>query len=163
MNGTRSLVAALAALVLLAGCMGNPTRGRIASPDHFNGVWEGPARIIVCPCDQESLTVHLRILPSGYVMGRIGGAALRRAYISRNEGWQGRFYSRQADYVLRGRLEGQLVEGMVLEEGSIAMPVFFEEGVLRGEVHAREANGIEPSESYLFSATDMRLVRISDR
>ena len=162
MNATRSLVAALGAMLLLAGCMGNPTRGRIIPPDHFNGVWEGRARIIVCPCDQESLTVKLRILPSGYVMGQIGGASLRRAYISRNDGWQGRFYSREADYVLRGRLQGELAEGMVLQEGAVVMPMFFEEGTLRGEVHAREANGFEPSESYLFSATDMRLEKVSD-
>ena len=157
-----SLVAVFGAVLYLTGCMSNPTRGRIPAPQPFHGIWDGQARIIVCPCDQETLHVNLRVLPSGYVMGRVGEAALRRAYIAQNEGWQGRFFSRDANYLLKGRLVGRLADGMELEEGTIVMPLYLDDDVIHGEVHAREGNGDEISESFLFSATDMNLRKVAD-
>lgn len=99
----------------------------------------------------------LRILPDGNVMGKIGGASIRRGYLTENRGWLGRFAYEDTNYLITTNLTGTLTEGTDIKWGSAAIPLRVDDGVLRGEIHVRTNNDDEDASAVQFSATDMEL------
>ncbi len=157
------LLAVFAAVLGASGCAllnRDLTPGKVSAPKELLGVWEGTARVIVSTYTNnhdDSIAVRLRILPGGDVMGSIGDASLRRAYLTENRGWLGRFYSEDTNYMISANVVGELIGGTDIEWGSAAIPLNLRDGLISGEIHIRGQDTIDDADAVQFSATDMEL------
>ena len=146
----------------VGGCSSGIIQQKSNVPDEFQGVWRGQARMLVArDGTQDTVAISLRILSSGRVVGRVGGASLRGAHLAENDTWLGRFSYEGADHIIVSRFSGEIVEGLALTNGMASIPIALRNDTVLGEIHLRE-NEEQDLNGTVFSATDMHLRRITD-
>jgi hypothetical protein len=140
------LIVGLAAT--LVGCKKTP----VAPPASMVGQWEGKADIAVNWCSAKQLGVSLAINQNGSVVGKVGDATLKEAYIYPNPGRPPKGLMIQTKYVIEAGLEGPLVAAEGIQRPDICIPVevtrdgrlagaFMTSGSETGEISERMFSG----------------------
>jgi hypothetical protein len=111
------LIVGLAAT--LAACKKAP----VAPPASMVGHWEGKAEIAVNWCLAKELVVSLTINGNGSVVGKIGDATLKEAYIYPNPGRLRQGATMQTKFVIEADLDGPLVAAEGIQRPDICIPV----------------------------------------
>ena len=127
-------------------------------PPAMNGSWSGDAKIIVTWCKQEKLPLQLTIRNDGTVSGRIGDAVLKDGKLARNRGWIGRKLNIKTDYIITGRMVGEVVAAEKIARNSVSMPINFQNGQITGGLHTNGSKAGGKSAMKL-SASDLKLER----
>ncbi len=100
----------------------------------LTGKWQGQARLSLPWVRQDNLKVHLEILPGGAINGKIGDAVLKDGLIARERGWLEKSVSVGTDYLVTGRLIGNVVKCDGIHRQSVEIRLDFKDGRLVGEV-----------------------------
>ncbi len=119
----------------------------------LTGKWEGRAGVALPWITQDSLAVFIEIHPDGGVVGKIGDALINDGLISRGRGWMEKSIRVGSDYVVSGRLAGNIVECDGIHRQSVEIRLDFRDGQLKGEV---ETSGFE------FGGGDRMVLRASN-
>jgi hypothetical protein len=154
---------AIAISSVAVGCAplsGNPLPEKLPPSTELIGEWTGKAKVIVSSVSRDSITVFLKILPRGDIMGRVGDAPIRRAYVAKNDGWVGRFFNTSTDFVVVGNLAGPIIAGSDARP-DMTIPFMLRNGTIRGEIQAGNRE-VERSKAVSFSATNMCLRKTRD-
>jgi hypothetical protein len=114
----RPSIAAVIVLAL-AACAKAP----VAPPAAMVGHWEGKADVAVNWCNAKELPISLTIHENGSVVGTVGDAALRQAFIYPNPGRPPKGFTVQTRYVIEAALEGPLVKAEGIQRPDICIPV----------------------------------------
>lgn len=102
--------AALALLALGAACAGSERLD--PTPARIQGVWQGEALVSrIGGKTNQSLPIEFVIAADGRVSGTVGGAALTNGFVAANRGELGRTLDLATDYIVRGELQGVVIEG----------------------------------------------------
>lgn len=102
--------AALSLLALCAACAGSERLD--PPPASIQGEWQGQALVSrVGGKSNQPLPVEFVISSDGRVSGTVGAAVLRNGVIAANRGELGRSLDLATDYIVRGSLEGVVIEG----------------------------------------------------
>src|SRR5208283_5791799 len=86
------------------------------------GHWEGNARIIVAWCRQTNLSVKVDIHEDGTVAGTVGEATLAQGHFQKNRGWLGRKLNLATDYIIKGNLNGAIVQAEGITRSKVMIP-----------------------------------------
>ena len=114
MNTTASRMlprfAALSLLALCAACAGSERLD--PAPARIQGVWHGEALVSrIGAKTNQALPVEFVIAADGRVSGTVGAAQLTNGIVAANRGELGRTLDLATDYIVRGELQGLVIEG----------------------------------------------------
>jgi hypothetical protein len=93
---------------------------------------------------QDSVLTELYIEENGKVTGKVGNAEFKEAKVKKNRGSLGRKLNLATDYVIRGQLNGSTFEGDSIREKEISIPLYFENGKLKGDLFMNKGLGLYP-------------------
>ncbi|HVS18912.1 MAG TPA: hypothetical protein VMT18_09960 [Planctomycetota bacterium] len=157
MNATlRSSLLVLSALFgLLAACAA-PEQG--VPPPGLAGSWVGEGNVNVEWVSRRRLSVALDITPYGSVTGRVGDARLVDARVRSNRNDLGRGLGLWTDWIVEGRLEGELLADEAFVAQRVSIPFDVVAGRLVGRVHA-EGAFLDGRRGGRLDAIEMTLVR----
>lgn len=157
MNATlRCTLVVLSALFGLLSACATPEEG--VPPVGLEGAWVGEGSVNVDWVRRRNLSVALDITTDGSVTGRVGDARLVEAHVRSNRSQLGRDLGWWTDWVVEGRLEGELLADEEFIAQRVQIPFDFVAGRLEGRVHAEGAflNGRRGGR---LDAIEMTLVR----
>lgn len=126
----------------------------------MTGNWNGQAKIIVAWCKQDKLPLKLTINGDRTVTGTIGDATLKDGKLARNRGWIGRKLNIKTDYVITGRLEGEIVAAEKISRSSVSIPLNFQNGSFTGGLHT-SGSKLGGKKAMKLSASGLKLDRSS--
>lgn len=151
--------ALLVLLALVTAC--TATQPERAAPG-LAGTWTGDGRVIVTWAARERLPVTLTITEGGAVTGRVGDAQLIDAHVHTNRSELSRSLGLWTDWIVEGRLEGELLadEGFLAQRVSI--PFDFYAGRIEGGLHAKGAF-LDGRNGGRLSVADLRLQQVGGR
>jgi len=102
--------AALALLALGAACAGSERLD--PTPAGIQGAWRGEALVSrIGGKTNQALPVEFVIAADGRVSGTVGGAVLANGLVAANRGELGRTLDLATDFIVRGELQGVVIEG----------------------------------------------------
>ncbi len=106
-------------VVPLTACKKAP----VAPPAAMVGHWEGKADIAVNWCSAKELPIVLTISQNGSVVGKVGDATLKEAFIYPNPGRPPKGFTLQTKYVIEADLDGPLVKAEGIQRPDICIPL----------------------------------------
>lgn len=124
----------------------------------MTGKWKGEGRIVVSWCKQKRLALDLEIGEDGSVEGRVGDAKLVEGQLQQNRGAIGRGLNIKTDYIIVGKLEGEIVAGEHLVRSEVKIPLNFHGDTYSGGLHTDGSKAENPSTGML-SVGDLDLKR----
>ena len=101
------------------------------------GTWSGQAHIVVVWCQQKELPVRVEIHPDATVTGTVGDATLLDGRLGSDRGWLLRRLHWAEDYIITGKLQGNLVAAEDIRRERVFIPMGFTNGVYQWGVRGR--------------------------
>ncbi len=123
------IIATLSLLAAVRGVAAEP----VVKPQ-MTGKWEGEGKIIVTWCKQKTLEVTIEIGKDGKASGKVGDATFEGT-VRRNRGALGRALKIKTDYIIVGKLKGQIVAAEGIRRSEVKMPLNFTKPGYSGGLH----------------------------
>ena len=136
-RGARRSVAGLVALIAAAlsiVSIENASAGKPPAPG-MAGRWEANGKIIVTWCKQKDLPLSLNIADDGTVTGKIGDAELVEGKLKRNRGSIGKRLKIKTDFIITGKLKGDIVKSEGIGRTGVDIPLNFDGKKFSGGLH----------------------------
>lgn len=123
-------------------------------PESLNGSWIGNQKVRIRTKDAnnhflfidapDSVLLTLNISLTGLVTGSFGNARLEGCTVNKNRGWLGKKLNIQTDYILKGKLIGQVFQGDPLAFIDFSLPFNLKDNSISGGLIQFEGGGIFP-------------------
>ena len=150
---------ALALTLLSVGRVTHAADTQTSLPPEMTGHFTGVATIVVNWTMQRQLLVDVFIRQDGTVEGMVGDAAIRDGRLRRNRGRIGRALNLATDWIVVGRLEGDVIAAERIRRDGVKIPLDFVASQYRGGVNT-SGSKIGGKSTMVLAATNLRLARI---
>lgn len=127
-------------------------------PNEMIGDWEGDTQVIVLWCNQKIIPVSLSLSEDGSIDGKIGDADLRNANLKKKRNWFGSKNDKRTKYMVKGDLEGSIVEAEDISRPKVFIHLRIENNKLSGSL-ATSGSKIGGKENMILTTTSLKLSR----